>query len=183
VGARGLRRYRVLIAIALTGAVLASGGCAVFSSGSPNICPPTAILDDAGEFVRFAPGSTQGPGDVVFSARMKYISGVCDVDEKEVVMELNTWMEAARGPTNESGEMSFAYFVAILGKDKNVMTRVKFPTIAKFQGRETKLAFSDAVTVTIPRKEGDVPKDYIVYIGYEMTPDELAYNRKKIRQK
>jgi hypothetical protein len=176
-----LRRYRILIAAALTVAVPALGGCAAFSEGSPNICPATAILDDAGELVRFANAVPKGPVDVAFTARMKYISGVCDVDEKNVVMELSTWMEATRGPSNESGQVKFAYFVAILGKDKKVLTRTKFPMIAKFQSRETKLDFADAVTVTIPRKEGDIPKDYIVYIGYEMTPDELASNRKKLR--
>jgi hypothetical protein len=176
-----LRRYRILIAAALSIAVLAAGGCALLNEGSPNICPATAILDDAGELVRFAGTAPKGPVDVTFTARMKYISGVCDVDEKNVVMELNTWMEATRGPSNESGQVKFAYFVAILGKDKTVLTRTKFPMIAKFQGRETKLDFADTVTVTIPRKKGDVPKDYIVYIGYEMTPDELAYNRKKLR--
>ncbi len=175
-----MKRYRILIGAALSAAVLAAGGCALLNEGSPNICPATAILDDAGELVRFTAASPKGPGDVAFTARMKYISGVCQVDEKDVVMELNTLMEAKRGPANESGQVKFAYFVAILGKDKTVLTRTKFPMIAKFQKRETKLDFSDAVTVTIPRKEGDVPKDYIVYIGYEMTPDELAYNRKKL---
>jgi len=178
-----LRRYRILTAAAALAAVLATGGCAIINEGSPKTCPATAILDDAGELVRFAPATAKGPGDVVFSARMKYISGVCDVSEKEVVMELDTWMETSRGPSNESGQIKFAYFVAILGKDKTVLTRVKFPMIAKFQGRETKLDFGDAVTVTIPRKQGDTPKDYVVYLGYEMTPDELAYNRKKLQQK
>jgi hypothetical protein len=176
-----LRRYRILIAAALAAAMPALVGCAAFSEGSPNICPTTAILDDAGELVRFANGVPKGPVDVAFTAHMKYISGVCDVDEKNVVMELNTWMDATRGPSNKGGQVKFAYFVAILGRDKTVLTRTKFPMIAKFQGRETKLDFSDTVTVTIPRKTGDVPKDYIVYVGYEMTPDELAYNRKKLQ--
>jgi len=178
-----LRRYRILIAAAALAAVLATGGCALINEGSANICPATAILDDAGELVRFAPATDKGPGNVVFNARMKYISGVCDVTEDDVVMELKTWMETTRGPSNESGQIKFAYFVAILGKDKKVLTRAKFPMIAKFQGRETKLDFADAVTVTIPRKKGDTPKDYIVYLGYEMTPAELAYNRKKLQLK
>ena len=170
--------YRVITAVALS---LAVGSCAFLDSGSPNICPSTAILDDAGELVRFASVPPKGPGDVVFSTRMKYISGVCDVDEKTVLMELSTAMEAIRGPANTKGEISFVYFVAILAGDKTVLSRTKFPMIARFQGRETKLDFADAITVTIPRKAGDLPKDYIVYLGFEMTPDELAFNRKKMR--
>ena len=183
VGATGLRLHRVIIAVALSIGVLAAGGCALLEEGSLNICPATAVLDDAGELVRFGTVPPKGPGDVSFNVRMKYISGICDVDEKVVVMELRTAMEAARGPANEKGELHFVYFVAILDRDKTVLSRTKFPMIARFQGRETTLEFADAVTVTIPRKTGDIPKDYIVYLGFEMSPEELAYNRKKLRNR
>jgi hypothetical protein len=179
-GDRGLTTYRVRIAAALLASAVVTG-CAILDEGTPNVCPSTAILHDAGELVRFATVPPQGPGDVSFTTRMKYISGVCDVSEKEIEMELSTVMEAVRGPANEKGEARFVYFVAILDKDKTVLTRTKFPMIARFQGRETKLDFSEAVTVTIPKKDKSLPKDYIVYLGFEMTPDELAYNRKKQR--
>ena len=127
-----MKRFRILIAAAASIAALASGGCAVLDGGSPKTCPSTAILDDAGELVRFASTPPQGPNDISFSTRMKFISGVCDSDEDEIVMELNTWMEAVRGPANAKGEFSFVYFVAILGSDKKVLTRVKFPMVARF---------------------------------------------------
>lgn len=173
-------RFRSLIAaLAVLPPVLA--GCALLDEGSPNICPSTAILDGPGELVRFAPGTGGGPGDVLFRTKMKSISGLCEVDEKGVDMELQVAMEAARGPANAKGEAQFAYFVAILDYDKTVLTRTKFPMIAKFQRQETKLDFTEGVTVTIPMKEGAAPKDYIVYLGFEMTPEELAYNRKRQR--
>ena len=178
-----MKRLRIAIAAAMSVAALAFGGCAVLNEGSPKTCPATAILDDAGELVRFASTPPKGPNDIAFNTRMKFISGVCDSDESEVVMELNTWMTAERGPANVKGEISFVYFVAILGKDKKVLTRTKFPMVARFQGRENKLEFADAVTVTIPRKKGDLPTDYIVYLGFEMTPEELAFNRKKLRNR
>lgn len=178
-----MKRHRVVTVLALSVAVLTAAGCAVLEGGeSPKVCPSTAILDDAGELVRFATVPAKGPADVAFTTRMKSISGVCDSDEKTVAMELSTSMEAVRGPANAKGEIHFVYFVAILDRNKTVLTRTKFPMIARFQGRETKLDFADAVTVTIPRKKGDLPTDYIVYMGFEMSPDELAYNRKKLQR-
>lgn len=158
-------------------------GCAVLDEGTPNVCPQTAILDDAGELVRFASATPAGPGDVAFRVRMKQISGICEVDESEVEMELAAAMETLRGPSNAEGEAKFTYFVAILDSDKKVLSRIKFPMVAQFKSRETKLDFSEALTVTIPRKKGDLPKDYIVYLGFEMTPAELAYNRKRKRNR
>ena len=142
-----MRSSPLIAALAL---LPAFSGCAFLDEGSPNVCPSTAILDGPGELVRFAPGSSGSPADVLFRTKMKTISGVCDVDEKSVDMELQIAMEAARGPANAKGEASFVYFVAILDKDKNVLTRTKFPMIAKFQRQETALDFSVAVTVSIP---------------------------------
>lgn len=157
------------------------GGCAFLDEGSPNFCPSTAILDGPGELVRFASGSASGPGDVLFRTKMTSISGLCEVDDKGVDMELNVGIEVVRGPANANSEAQFAYFVAILDGDKNVLSRTKFPMIAKFQRQETDLKFADAVTVTIPKKKDMSSKDYIVYLGFEMTPEELAYNRKRQR--
>ena len=176
-------RTRSLIAASVA-LPLALAGCALLDEGgSPNVCPQTAILDGPGELVRFAPGSAGGPGDMLFRAKMKAISGLCDADKKGVDMELQISMEAVRGPANAKGEAQFAYFVAILDRDKKVLTRTKFPMIARFQRQETTLNFSEAVTVTIPQKKDLLPKDYIVYLGFEMTPEELAYNRKRQRER
>lgn len=174
-----MRFQRGIVVAIVLNATLGIGGCATLDEGTPNVCPPTAILDDVGELVRFANATPSGPTDVVFRTRMKQVSGFCDVNESLVEMELNTSMETVRGPSNKSGEAKFTYFVAILDKDKKVLSRIKFPMIAQFKSRETKLDFTEALTVTIPRKKGDLPKDYLVYLGFEMTPAELAYNRKR----
>ncbi len=174
-------RLERFIAAVVPVLLLSAGGCAMFSEGSANLCPTAAILDGPGELVRFATGPSNGPADVAFRAKMKSVSGLCEMDEKSITMELNVPMEALRGPANAKGEAQFVYFVAILDKDKKVLTRTKFPMVAKFQRQETKLEFSEAVTVTIPKKKESMPQDYMVYLGYEMTPEELAYNRERLR--
>lgn len=172
--------FRLFLVAALISAV---SGCAFFGGGGEalSFCPSTAILDGPGELVRFTSGSANGPGDVVFRTRMKSVSGFCEVDDKGVDMQLNVAIETLRGPANAKGEAQFVYFVAILNKDKKILTRTKFPMVAKFQRNENKLDFSDAVTVTIPKKKEVPSKDFIVYLGFEMTPEELAYNRKRQR--
>jgi hypothetical protein len=169
-------------AAALSVLSLTLGGCGIINNeGSPYVCPNTAILEGPGELVRFTAGSASAPNDVSFRTKMKMVSGTCDVDEKNISMELYIAMETLRGPANTKGEAQFAYFVAILDKDKKILTRTKFPMIAKFKRDETKLEFTEPVTVTIPRKKNTLPEDYMVYMGFEMTPEELAYNRNRQR--
>ncbi len=178
-----MHRNRVAAAAGLL-MLLALGGCGVLGGNttSPYLCPTTAILEGPSELVRFVKGSARGPNDVSFRTKMKSVSGNCDVADKLITMDLAISMEALRGPANTKGEADFAYFVAILNKDKKVLTRTRFPMIAKFKRDETKLDFAEAVTVTIPKKKEAMPEDYMVYMGFEMTPEELAYNRDRQRQ-
>ena len=176
-----LNRY---FAAATSALLLALGGCGILNNeGSGYVCPNTAILEGPGELVRFTTGSANGPNDVSFRSKMNTVSGTCEVDEKTITMELSIAMEASRGPANTKGEAQFVYFVAILDKDKKILTRTKFPMIAKFKRDETKLDFSESVTVTIPKKKDDLPEEFMVYMGFEMTPEELAYNRNRQRNR
>ncbi len=92
-------------------------------------------------------------------------------------------METLRGPANEKAEAEFTYFVAVLGTDKKVLVRQRFPLLVKFESTEMRMDFTEAVTVYIPRRKGDSTSDYLVYLGYEMTPEELAYNRRRLDRK
>lgn len=151
--------------------------------GTIGNCPPTAILEGPGELTRYKSASEKTPTDVLFRTKMTTFSGICDFDAKSIDIELSILIEAVRGPANTTGKAEFAYFVAILKKDKTVLTRTEFPMIAEFERQDTRFNFSENVTVTIPRRKDDSTTDYIVYLGFEMTPDELATNRRRQRRR
>jgi hypothetical protein len=165
--------------------ILAIAGCGTSSdvAGGAGLCPQTAILEDAGQIVRFKPDSERSPADLRFQMRIRTFSGECDIDEKEIALDLRIAMEALRGPANEKGEAKFSYFVAVLGRDKRILVRQEFPVIVEFDTKETKLNFTQEVTVYIPRRKNDSSSDYLVYMGYEMTPEELAYNRRRLNRR
>ena len=167
---------------AFLGLALLVSACASFGDGSAGLCPVAAILDEPGQLVRFQTAASSGPGDMLFQTKMKKVSGVCDFDEKSIDLELGIVMEALRGPANKAGRAKFVYFVAILNRDKEVLNRVEFPMLAIFERQDTRVDFVEDVTVTIPRRKGDTPNDYLVYLGFEMTQAELAYNRRRLKR-
>ena len=151
--------------------------------GTLGRCPPTAILEGPGELTRFKSATAKAPTDVLFHTKMTTFSGICDFDANSIDIELGISIEAVRGPANTSAKAEFAYFVAILKKDKTVLTRTEFPIIAEFERQDTRFNFVENVTVTIPRRKNDSTDDYIVYLGFEMTPEELAHNRRRQRRR
>lgn len=143
------------------------------------LCPNAAVLEAPGELVRFKEGTAAGPENVLYRTKMKYVSGICDFDEKSIDMELSVAMEAKRGAANADGKAQFTFFIAVIDADRKILMREEFPLIAVFEKDDDDINFSESLTLSIPRKEGLAPTDYSVYLGFEMTPDELAYNRRR----
>ena len=158
-------------------------GCVAFDDESAGLCPSAAILEEPGQLVRFKTKQSNAPNDILFQTKMLQLSGVCDFDDKVIDMELQIAMHAQRGPANKEGKAQFVYFVAILDRDKKVLNRVEFPMIAIFERQDTEISFTEAVTVTIPRNKTLSPSDYLVYVGFEMTAKELAFNRRRLRRR
>lgn len=146
-------------------------------------CPATAILEEPGELIRFKTGPDKGPTDIIFRTKLKTFSGICDFDAKDIDVELTIGVEAVRGPANSTGKAEFVYFVAVLDRDRKVLSRTGFPMIAIFERQDTRFDFAENVSVTIPRRKDDSTSDYIIYIGLEMTPEELANNRRRQRRR
>lgn len=177
-----LGRFRAAFVLAALALAACSSDGAV-GDGSAGLCPQTAILDDPSQIIRFKPDTQKGPGDLVFHLRMKTFSGECEFDEKEIALDLRVVMEALRGPANEKGRAEFTYFVAVLGYDKKILVRQEFPIIVQFDGSDTQVNFAEDVTIYIPRRKNDSTSEYLVYLGYEMTEEELAYNRRRLKRR
>jgi len=59
--------------------------------------------------------------------------------------------------------------------------RETFPIVVKFEVPKRKILFEDTVSVEIDRKKNIDPATYTVYAGFEMTPEELEFNRRRLR--
>ena len=107
---------------------------------------------------------------------------VCDVDigEKEITLNIALSMTALRGAAMLKDKAEFAYWVWVVDREKKVLTRNRTPVIAKFEGRDSQIDFSDIFDVIIPQRPDHSPPDWRIYIGLELTKEELAYNRRRL---
>ncbi len=160
----------------------AGGGLLGGDPASGSACPQVAVLEEPSELTRFAAASGGDLSGVLFRARMDLDDAFCEIDKKSVDVTVTAAFRVARGPANTSREARFSYFVAVLDSDKNIIHRSTFPIIAKFKKKETGFSFTEDFTVTIDVGKEREPSDYIVYLGFEMTPEELAFNRRRRRR-
>jgi hypothetical protein len=139
-------------------------------------CPTVTRIGEATHLTRFVPGG-HDLTDVAFEAKIGGISGNCSADEKAVKVQMNAQFIADRGPADKARKAPFAYFVAIADNDDNVLARQVFDTVIAFPGTRTRNGVEEQLDQLIPIKKGQQGKDFHIYIGFDLTPEEVAYNR------
>ncbi|MBT5108398.1 MAG: hypothetical protein HOM25_06935 [Rhodospirillaceae bacterium] len=174
------RRYGVLTArfavVAALGSLVAA--CTTVDATKLVACPNVQVLKSLGEFVRFKPGPGQDPTDVATEAWIESVGGECELEDGEFIVDLSLRISTRRGPANRTPSTDLRYFVAVVDSREVILQRQSFQTTAPF-GSFKSATFKDAIELRIPPRKGAAGDAYTIFVGFELSRDELRYNRKK----
>ncbi|HMB77885.1 MAG TPA: hypothetical protein VKN76_15915 [Kiloniellaceae bacterium] len=140
-------------------------------------CPRIVVVKDAQDQVRFV-GEGRDLTDVAFEARIDAKGIECDYDDQEIDVSMEVRIEVSRGPASPTEAANLDYFVAVARSDRTILARDQFGISVEMPGNHTRVVALDEVTPTIPLQEGETGKDYFIYVGLSLTPEEMDYNRK-----
>jgi hypothetical protein len=133
------------------------------------------VLTDAARQVKFS-----GPGrdltDVLFEASIQTGRLVCEYDETELDWDLQVEVVAQRGPANDDRLANITYFVAI-AHNESVIDRQAFDITLPFPGNRTRYSGLEEVGQVINLRGNETGGDYRIYVGLELTREEMEYNR------
>lgn len=171
-----MRRTRLAAAIV----VLGVSGCGVFGDKEPNRpCPNFLLLGEAEEMTRFRPGPGRDITDVDFRATIVNFQGTCEHSRNEVEAEFIVEIAVRRGPANRSREAAFKFFVAIPRFHPAPAGKKTFAVEVTFEDNRPRVLYRDEITLKIPLGGGEVGANYDVYLGLQLDPAELDYNRRR----
>jgi hypothetical protein len=139
-------------------------------------CPSFNRVTDAARLTRFVPGG-HDLTDVAFEAAVGQVTGSCSEASGTIDVQMNAQFVASRGPADKTRKAPFNYFVAIVDQHDNILARVQFDTGVEFPGNQTRNAITEELEQQIPLPKGQRGSDYRIFIGFVLTPDEVAYNR------
>lgn len=154
-------------------------GCGLFDKDITYKCPAVFILDDAKDLTKFKPGPGRDITDILFEAEIVNFVGDCDYDEGEAEIQLSVQIRVERGPANKGRQVAFDYFVAIPKFQSLAEGKSVFEVTGEFEGNRTRMLYQDDLDMTIPVK---VPSDGAaleIILGFQLTPEELKYNRSR----
>lgn len=161
------------------GLALALGGCSAFGEAPPKIACPEVLVDaNAARLVTFDPGRGRDLTDITMEGRILQVTGDCavDIEEDTVDVRFKVLFEVSRGPAMQGYDGDFSYFVAIPAFYPDPAGKQSFDIGVKFpDSNVTTINVRDEeVRLTIPLK-GRTPKDTPVYVGFQLTPEQLRY--------
>jgi hypothetical protein len=183
-----MRRLSVLSLVAFA---LPLAACETLGLSTPDpatvvdlgpVCPVTAVLSDATTVTKFRPGTPAGsrdPATVVFTAEMSQAMLLCDYDRQNnrLQVDVEFAVKATRGPAAQGAEPQLDFFVAIVDADNNVISKTVFHGQPEMRGRMTNTYTQSVDNFPVPLAMDKRPYDYEILTGFQLTPDELAYNR------
>ncbi len=89
---------------------------------------------------------------------------------------MQLYIRLDRGPANAARRADFTYFVAILDQQQRILNRWSFPVDVEFGDRE-KLVILEELEQITPMASGTKPSDYRLYIGFQLSEEQLRHNR------
>ena len=148
-------------------------------SGAPAIvaCPDVKVVAELGNLVRFKPGDGRDITDVVMEAQFEEVRGECSVDDDEVQMALLVVLTARRGPASTVSSDDFSMVAAVTDQDRNILSRRLVPGRFDFTGNRSRVRYLERLKIDIPKQEQETGQDFIVFVGFDLTREQVEFNR------
>ncbi len=170
------RRFRTASAFI----ALVAAGCGLFGKNvTQHPCPQAGILPEAATLTKFRPGPGRDLTDVLFEARLTNVATICKYDSKGVKVDMRLALVVERGPADRSRKAEFEYFVALPKFHPAPQGKEAFLMTAEFPGGQRRVRLGDEVELRIPLQAGLSAADYRIVVGFQLTKDELEFNRRR----
>jgi hypothetical protein len=168
-------------------ALLLTASCASDEEIASYPCPVVAPVRELGYMTKFQ-GDSQDLSDTLFEARVDEVrpAANCIYEESDdgkraIVYDIQVKFLAQRGPKDREGAAKFDYFMAVTGPGGQPLAREVFDTEVAFEDNATQGIVIEELQPRIPLKQGENGDYYRIYVGFMLSEQELAYNRRNPR--
>jgi hypothetical protein len=147
------------------------------------VCPVPAILADTNMVTVMRPGTTPDMANELYSVSMTNAEGDCVYNQTTAVVRasMDISFHATRAPSREAATYSLPYFVVVHENNKIFAKRLytlKFTFAAGATTADIKQAPEDT---SIHISNGKLPWNYQMLAGFQLTPEQMLYNKTKNR--
>jgi len=148
----------------------------------PDNCPQIKVLDELSRITQFTNQKSPKNDEKIASARFTTLDATCSVAPNSVTLEITLDFEGEAGVVglrNQGSEASFAYpyFLSVITPNGQILSKDVFALSMIYNEGKSRVHKQDRLRQTIPLMSGQQADEYQIVIGFQLSEDELAYNR------
>jgi len=152
------------------------------SSSNPNAgnpCPRLIPAPGADSIVMFGPGGHDRK-DVIIGG--KFYSATATCTREPVGVAVNTEIELYAERANLLVKNTvFPYFIALVDPQERVLVQDSYQVPIEFNpGESYRRTYAEKITIHLPVRNRAAAANYAVIIGFQLTPDQIAFNRARV---
>jgi hypothetical protein len=174
-------RVRAALGFCAPALLVSLAGCGPQRNAFAPVCPSARLIPALADMTRYAgPGPSHDMTDLILQARVVSVNGSCEAGDDKTLLpaKVQVSLSILRGPAMQGREADVPVFLAVTEgetvRDKKVFAvHLMFPPNV------------DRLTITSPEIDLDLPvsadksgASYGVITGFQLSPDELAANRR-----
>ena len=166
--------------IKLTGLAILALGLVLAACGQPKNfitiggCPAVGVLSHLGSFTRFN-STSQTSENVIFDASITNLDYTCR-ESKTIDTTISFSIQAHRGPAMTSDVYNITYIVVVIKDNYQITTKKKFTTQIRFAPGQETAGVRETFIQRFDDVDASIRYDYEVFVGFEMSPEELQFN-------
>lgn len=139
-------------------------------------CPKIMGAPGADTIALFGPGG-HAAKDVMVGGKISDLQAKCVPEKVGVAVNAEIQFYAERA-SMDIKDATFPYFVALLDPQEHVVLEEAFQFPFPFlPGKSYRRLPAEKITVHVPVKKEGEGGAYTVVVGFQLTPDQLAFNR------
>jgi hypothetical protein len=161
--------------------LLSLSGCGPARNAFPPVCPSFHMVPALADLTRYAgPGPAHDLPDLVLQARVVKLDGSCEPGDEpsELHTKVQVTLSIQRGPAMNGREADVPVFVAVT-EGENVRDKKVFPVHLTFPPNVDRMTGTSAeIDMVMPISATISGASYGIIAGFQLSPDELAANRR-----
>lgn len=146
-------------------------------------CPQVEIVDDLSSISDFSNPRHQNKKNLISRVDLKSAESACNLSDKTAIVDLKLLFNGHLGPKGRLKEtekpfFSYPFFIAVTTPSGKIIAKEIFAASITYTAQEDEHTYFENLRQIIPIRNKDQANNYRLLIGFQVTPDQLTYNRK-----
>jgi hypothetical protein len=147
---------------------------------NPGPCPVMGVLYDSSRIVQFNDPAQERYANIEYTGEMNGVHGLCRyAGEDPITLSMDIDMAFGRGPASSAERRTYRYWVAVTRRGLAPIEKAYFDVDVRFPNGQAVVTHTEHIEeIVIPRANATTSgENFEVLVGFELTPQQLAFNR------